>query len=623
MANKRKIRQSQTIFPFGVGGIIDLRGESFVATDITTWGRHGQPIASRRLATKLGVRQFRAAPRVPDGKRRFVSNPPGPIYSRFPKWLFCPQCRSMIRWRSQDENPDLAPTCGRCVRRLVPMRFIQICERGHMADVDWVKWAHSGAEGPAQDQCGGFPLKFFVNQRTSGLASLLVTCMTCKASRTLSGITNQRNLERLGMGCTGRQPWQRPEDAEECDEGPVVVQKGASNVYFPDVHSAIDIPNPVDVAPEDSEAAQRVHDHVMWPALADAPTGPAASAIRILISVDCMVTEEFVEELVQRHSDEVAGGILLSSEVTDLSEDEWKVFNAAEPRATPSSRKDDLVTREVGLGIGDDDADYLRLVAERVTRVVAVDRLREVRALQGYWRLNIGTEHYVSVHPKGNPSWLPAVESYGEGVFLALDEQRLQAWEKEATVHNRVVGELEPDLENALRCEQLRQLTGPRLLPRYPMLHTLAHMLIRQLAFDCGYSAASLRERVYARGFFKEDERRPQAGVLVYTAAGDVEGTLGGLVRQGEPPNLAEAIIRLLESGMWCSNDPLCAQPSGFANLNRAACHACTFLPETSCETGNALLDRTLVIGSDTIPGFFRPVIDAATEQSAREVIAQ
>ena len=33
---------------------------------------------------------------------------------------------------------------------------------------------------------------------------------------------------------------------------------------------------------------------------------------------------------------------------------------------------------------------------------------------------------------------------------------------------------------------------------RYCLLHTLAHMLIRELALECGYNAASIRERIYA-----------------------------------------------------------------------------------------------------------------------------
>lgn len=624
MAIKRKIRQSQTIVPFGVGGIIDIRGESFVATDITTWGSHGKPIVSRRLAAKLGVRQFRAAPEAPDGKRQYMPNVPGPVYSRFPKWLFCPRCRSMIRWRVQDEDANRAPACGRCepTQKLIPMRFIQVCSRGHMSDVDWFEWAHSRGQEPDQRQCDArFRLKFRVGDYSGGLNALIVACTACNAYRTLTGVTGRDTLEKLGVKCAGRQPWQRPEDAEECDQAPRVVQRGASNVYFPAVHSAIDIPNIADVQPHDDDDARAVHDHVMWPNLTSSPTGPAAAAIRRLISVQCEVPEKFVDELVQRHNHESSGAVILSPQATDLSQDEWAVFTAALPQAMASSVKDDLVTREVGLGVHVEDPRHLQLLQERINKVVAIDRLREVRALAGFWRLlGHGDEDFVSVHPDGRPSWLPAVESYGEGVFLTLDEQRLQAWEKDAVVWHRTVGGLEPDLESALRKEQLREVTGPRLLPRYVLLHSFAHMLIRQLSFDCGYSAAALRERVYARGFPEEVERRPQAGVLIYTAAGDSEGTLGGLVRQGEPPNLAEVVIRLLETGSWCSNDPLCGERTGFASLNRAACHACTFLPETSCETGNTLLDRALVVGAGDVPGFFRPVIDAAIEQSAHEV---
>jgi hypothetical protein len=495
-----------------------------------------------------------------------------------------------------------------------------------MADVDWVGWAHSRARTRDQEQCGRGTLRFVVREYTGGLGALVISCLTCKAERTLSGITSTDAMEKLGLRCSGRQPWQRLEDAVECKEKPRVVQRGASNVYFPEVHSAIDIPNFADVAPHDDAAAKRVHDHVMWPDLCSAPTGPAAGVIRSLLAVQCDVAEEFVDELIRRHEQESSGNILLPPEVTDLSQDEWAAFTAADPNAVVSareSRKDPLVLREVGLGVHDDDPEHLRLLDERITKVVAVDRLREVRALEGFWRLREDREEgFVSVHPEGNPSWLPAIEAFGEGVFFTLEEQRLRAWEKDPVVWHRVVGDLEPDLNNALQKRRLREQTGPKLLPRYVLLHTLAHMLVRQLAFDCGYSAAALRERVYARGFSDDAERVPQAGVLIYTAAADSEGTLGGLVRQGEPPRLAEGIIRLLEAASWCSNDPLCRERTGFANLNRAACHACTFLPETSCETGNTLLDRELVVGTGIVPGFFAPVVTAAIDNSAREVSA-
>lgn len=169
------------------------------------------------------------------------------------------------------------------------------------------------------------------------------------------------------------------------------------------------------------------------------------------------------------------------------------------------------------------------------------------------------------------------------------------------------------DLDESFRKEQLDETVGAELSPRFVLLHTLAHLLIRQLSFDSGYTTSSLRERVYGRPEFG------QCGVLLYTAAGDAEGTLGGLARQGEAPQFAETLIRMLEAAAWCSADPLCAEHTGqgFGNLNRAACHACTLLPGTSCQTGNTLLDRALVVGSAGVPGYFTDVLDASREAAA------
>ena len=64
---------------------------------------------------------------------------------------------------------------------------------------------------------------------------------------------------------------------------------------------------------------------------------------------------------------------------------------------------------------------------------------------------------------------------------------------------------------------------------RFVLLHSLSHALMRQIALECGYTAASLRERLYCRSVGQE--HGPMAGILIYTAASDSEGTLGGLVQ--------------------------------------------------------------------------------------------
>jgi hypothetical protein len=113
-------------------------------------------------------------------------------------------------------------------------------------------------------------------------------------------------------------------------------------------------------------------------------------------------------------------------------------------------------------------------------------------------------------------------------------------------------------------------------------------------ALECGYNAASIRERVYA----DTEEGKSQAGILIYTAAADSDGTLGGLVELGKPENLGRLLRQSLDRARVCASDPLCAEhdPAKDQSLHGASCHACSFVSETSCERGNRYLDRALVV---------------------------
>ena len=128
------------------------------------------------------------------------------------------------------------------------------------------------------------------------------------------------------------------------------------------------------------------------------------------------------------------------------------------------------------------------------------------------------------------------------------------------------------------------------------LVHSLAHALITQWALDCGYPAASLRERLYV-----SDE---MAGFLIYTATSDSAGSLGGIVGLAENGDLDDLISEALREASWCSSDPLCieSEGGGVDALNLAACHACLLLPEVSCEEMNVLLDRALLVGTADNP---------------------
>ncbi|UQA94074.1 DUF1998 domain-containing protein [Streptomyces halobius] len=625
---RRKVRRAQTIVPFGVGGILDLRGESFVAADVRSWAPSAERVESPRLARKLRVAEFRSAPVIPSGKAAYATRI-GPSYVRFPKWLFCPQCREMQLWRLDRERElrDKQPTCGRCAGKpqLAPMRFIQVCRAGHMADIDWRRWAHSKSEGHDQRQCQVRRLRFVATPESSGLEALCVVCAVCRAGRNLAGISQKNILKQTGLQCSGTHPWQSETDeADPCEETPQAVQRGASNVYFPITHSALDIPAPAGLSEEDA-LTQKVVNHPMWLDFNSADGSPISDHFRAVIAIQCEVSEEFVETLRRRHSDEAASMPSAADADDDLSIAEWAAFSV--PGSVVNSKT--FSVRRTHLGIDDDAPESMQELAAGISTIVVADRVREVRALEGFSRYEPSSGNgeegeggrVVSVNTQARAQWLPAIETYGEGIFIALDEERVSAWERLPSVRDWT-RRIERNLDASFKTDRLRGKSGPELRPRFVMLHTLAHHFIRQLSYDSGYNAASLRERVYARSHAPGSELPPQAGVFIYTAAGDAEGTLGGLVRQGQPPNLVETLIRLLESAQWCSQDPLCADSTGrsLANLNRAACHACTLLPETCCEIDNSLLDRTLLIGDGEVPGFFRGVVQAALEESAEAV---
>jgi hypothetical protein len=242
-----------------------------------------------------------------------------------------------------------------------------------------------------------------------------------------------------------------------------------------------------------------------------------------------------------------------------------------------------------------------------VSRVLAVDRLRKVNALLGFTRIDdldrvndVGSR-LVPLTRSGKPTWVPATEDRGEGIFLQLDLDAVAAWES---------GVLDGSLWQAHRAahrlnferrfsDTAKHVNPDSRLrpPRYWLIHTLAHSLIRQMAMTSGYGAASLTERLYA--WAETDTRPAAAGLLICTTASDSDGTLGGLVSLSEPEALAGIVNDALRVLTRCSSDPVCARrvpkdPEDF--LHGAACHCCVMASETSCERANRFLDRRFVV---------------------------
>jgi hypothetical protein len=275
----------------------------------------------------------------------------------------------------------------------------------------------------------------------------------------------------------------------------------------------------------------------------------------------------------------------------DLREPEWKVFSDPDPS---------LHSRDFKLRVVDPPGAYRKVFQ----KVVLAERLREVRALTGFTRIEAPGD-YTEVGefppdqrvPLGRkpPKWVPTSEIRGEGVFLQVAEGAIEAWVKKTRERE---GEF---FEAHKRWRKNRGLEPDDGFPtmRYVLLHSLAHALIRQFAIECGYTTASIRERIYSRP--RGGDREPMAGILLYTAAPDSEGTLGGLVALGDPKSLGRHLDQALEGMRLCASDPLCAEHHPIKDgltLHGAACHACLFLPETSCERGNKYLDRSVLVST-------------------------
>ena len=231
-----------------------------------------------------------------------------------------------------------------------------------------------------------------------------------------------------------------------------------------------------------------------------------------------------------------------------------------------------------------------------VNRVIAVDRLKEILVLTGFKRLIPGgTEVPPDLVGESAPSangvkaWWPALELYGEGIFLSLDEGMLARWEVQPAVQLHAVA-----AQKRFAGTKIQFQPEIKVTPRFLLLHTLSHLLIRQLETHAGYSAASLKERIYCTA-----GEQAMSGILIYVAVPDVGGSLGGLVELATPKRFLALLSSVFEHAQWCSFDPVCShhEGQGPSLLNRAACHGCALIPEPSCAYGNVLLDRTFIKG--------------------------
>jgi hypothetical protein len=565
-----KLRPSQAVTQHGPGAVVDLPELSVIIAGTNHWYTTGiDRVFEPRLEAFLHVRALYRPPQPEPGKFGGVPS------FLFPEWLVCPRCRQLAPFTDfHFRSPFGDFVCTRNDRRhgkksptAFPARFLVACAAGHLDDFPWRAWTHST---PAT--CPG--VLELIDTGSSGSASdLIVKCTGCAAQRPLGGAFQKDALP----ACSGRRPWLSPKQYDKgCREHARTILRGASNAYFAVVSSALSIPpwsDPIqqELAPYRDQLKQ------------------AKSLDHLKLGIEGAFYD--VGDLLQRYTVEQLWKALQAEPEAeeDLKRREYIAF--LHPEAKVDSKTEFEISRRDIHGHYDD----------RVSLVVAASRLREVRALRGFTRLDsipdLGertdvSELQVRLAQLGlkEIDWLPGIDFRGEGIFVKLDDAALSAWEARPELKQEAA-RLSRQFDEWRKSRSL----DPRPFPgmRYVLLHTLAHALMRQLVLDCGYSSSALRERIYCR---TGDD--PMAGFLIYTASSDSEGSLGGLVDQATADRLGPILTAALHEAAFCASDPLCGggEIGAATNLNGAACHACLLHAETSCEFGNRLLDRATLV---------------------------
>lgn len=604
-----EIRQSQVLSTFGPGSMVDLPNHSVLIGGLNRWqfsSKGKREITEDRLVKKI---YDRFQKRYPDLSTIKLYEPPensddgmgertGITAFIFPAWFV-----------AQVEDQWPSPTTGKIYRSrplikydrlqkgkyygddrkyypVVPIRFVQACPNGHISDIDWGKFIQHN------DSCRSRGnLRLDEGGASSDFADILVRCTACNARRPLSDATLP-NSRALGT-CQGNLPWLGQDDREPCEDPKTpgkpyynrLLVRSASNAYFAQTINVISLP---DSNQKLRDAVNQVYDSILQ--IAD-----SLSTLKILRQTPLAagILNGFSDEAIWEEVQRRRSGI----QADDRTIKQVEIETLLSPSETigDDNLESDFYAKNRSL-------DHLpEFLKDKIDRIVLVHRLREVTAQIGFTRFepflaDIDGELDIDVQSAPldrEPSWFPAIENKGEGVFISFSKSAIEEWSKQPAVNARAKELLEGfNIWAARRGIDPLKFKFPGV--PYVLMHSLSHLLITAVSLECGYSASAIRERIYAGDY--------GYGILLYTGSSGSEGTLGGLVEVGN--RIESFLSSALELGKLCSNDPVCSQHKPAAAyeerfLHGAACHGCLLIAETSCERNNEFLDRALVV--DTV----------------------
>lgn len=625
------VRASQAVLQYGVGAMVDFRDRTLMTAAPEYWGNSIIKIHDERLEKILRVDYFGKPGDKDDTK--FMD---GISYVRFPEWYFCPKCRRFKpigEWvkeyrrknpKKAEEDPNMiqAMKCPKCFQELVVARIITACPDGHIDDFPWVKWVHCESFGKGKPVCDKPELTIVTSASASeGLEGITIKCLTCGATASLRGAFDPNKFLEIDkktdfqydFRCSGKHPWKHTTESCKSIEYPKALQRGSSSVYFPVTESSLVIP------PYSNMITTKIQDSVTYieykSALAAilAMSGIPDETIELLKNTH---TQTYAQKIAQETAiplDKVMGVLKRKNAAPD---DEEYSTSSIKYRA----EEYEAITGETVIE-AEDYGDFLRESVNMedynlpcLKSISLIHKVREVQALIGFTRLKPvdsadepGSQGIIVPIKEPTTNWYPAYDVRGEGIFIEFDSSAIDKWRNE----NETLAERVAVLNENYKKSFIGQNHPREITSKFLLLHTISHLLIKQLSFECGYGIASLKERIYCS---EAADGKEMAGILIYTACGDSEGTLGGLVRQGRADTFPRIFNKAIENARTCSNDPVCSlsQGQGRDSLNLAACYSCALIPETGCEEFNSFLDRGVVVGTFDNPslGFFQGVYE-------------
>ncbi len=614
------IRQGQLITPFGTGAMhVSSEGISLVAAGLDYWFQADYIdedhffkdefiIEEPRLQRVLNVNFFYAPPdfRKKDRYDDQATNKEITIpFFRFPRTYFCQKCNYIQTLQPTDKS---TPECRECKStKMVPVPLVAICDHGHAQEFPWNAWVHK----TVFPSCEGNRL-YFKNTGIPGLAGLQIECKDCGKKQHLAGVTSATSPEQTFLSdnlseneerylCKGEKPWLHYSRDSGCSRPLRASLRSAGNLYFPVVRSAIHIPSLG--IPKRLQGLLSNNSNLT--SVLDFTPNVSVERLKEHFQELNEFSDEDINKAVNIYLSEKKGQQDDKSKNKASSEIQYELRLEEYSVLSEECNAEDLKVRKANI------SKYSSLVRSFFSSVCLVERLRETRALTGFSRVFPDTDMgpqdlqrlmWDTVPPRGK-RWLPANIIYGEGIFLCLDQEKLQKWEAQ----DSVVARIKNLQNNYAKAQEVRKLGAKEISPRFVLIHTLAHLLINQMTYEAGYSSASLRERLYV-----SEQEDGMCSLLIYTAAGDSDGTMGGLVHLGEAGFLEPTLEKAIENARWCSADPICMEMGrhggqGPDNCNLAVCHNCGLVPETACEEFNRFLDRGLVVGDEqnSEMGFF------------------